>query len=221
MKHLWRILLDQPVILVLLILSCVLPELALQGADYGFWGTSAWRPLSYAYGAFWPGILQGWTPNYPAQPFLMFCSYAFLHTGLAHMIPNMIVLGYVGRLEIDRVGSWRFLIVYLMSVLGGGVGYALLAQGQQSMVGASGALFGLFGAWAFWDLSGTLRERPGLSTLAYAILWPIVVLSFLNLMMYWAADGNVAWATHLGGTLTGALIAPLFDRRPAQGEPAD
>ncbi|WP_245306203.1 rhomboid family intramembrane serine protease [Roseovarius aestuariivivens] len=200
--------------LALLVLASVLPELALQGADMGLWGSARWRPFAYEHFAFWSGLLGGWIPNYAAQPWLMFLSYAFLHAGFGHLLVNMITLVSVGRAEIDRVGVWRFVIIYIASALGGAVGFELLTSKLQPMVGASGALFGLVGAWVVWDICDVMRERPALSTLAWAILWPVVLLSGLNLLMYWAASGNLAWETHLGGCLAGALLAPFMMRKP-------
>lgn len=205
-----------PAVLAVLVLVSCLPELVLQGADWGLWGTTRWRRFSYENFAFWSGLLQGWTPNYTAQPYLMFVSYAFLHAGFGHLLVNMITLISIGRPELERMGAWRFLMIYAMSVLGGAAAFGLLSTKFQPMVGASGALFGLMGAWVIWNTSNALRARPALSTLAYAILWPIVLLVLLNLAMYWAAGGNLAWETHLGGFIAGALVTLLLNRRPAE-----
>ena len=79
------------------------------------------------------------------------------------------------------------------------------------MVGASGALFGLAGgllAWAYIDRFSAAQT-----------LWPVLrVMLFLialNLAMYWALDGLLAWQTHLGGFLVGWVAALLIDPRPA------
>ena len=201
-------------VLLALLLISVLPETILLGADLGIWGSPRWRRFTYEHFAFWTGLLRGWTPNYPFQPALMFVTYALLHAGIGHLLVNMVTLVSVARPELDRVGAWRFGAIYAVSVLGGAVGFALLSDKLQPMVGASGALFGLVGAWVIWDISDTLRARPGIATLAYAILWPIILLSVLNMLMFWVTSGHLAWETHLGGFIAGALAAPFLDRRP-------
>jgi membrane associated rhomboid family serine protease len=201
-------------LLIVLLLGSILPELVMQGADWGLWGTVRWRNFVYEHFAFWRGLLLGWTPNYPAQPWVMFVSYAFLHAGMGHLLVNMITLYSVGRLLQARVGGLRLSLVYAASVLGGAVGFALISARLQPMVGASGALFGLLGAYVVWDISDTVRARPGVATVIYAALWPITFLTLLNLVMFWATGGNLAWETHLGGFLAGALAAPFLDRRP-------
>ncbi len=203
---------------ILIIVLCTVPELALQGADWGVWGSARWRPLTYQNGAFWAGLLQGWQPNYAAQPYTMFVTYAFLHAGAAHLVVNMITLFSLGGEISRRAGQSHMLLIYGASILGGAIGFGLLGTVVQPMVGASGALFGLAGAWVTWDVWAALRVSPALKTLAYALLWPVTFLVGLNLVMLWATGGKLAWETHLGGCLAGSLTAALlliFHRPPA------
>lgn len=202
-----------PIVLTVIFLGCLAVELLLLGADYKLWGSQNWRRFSYEHGAFWVGLLYGWTPVYSGQPVAMFATYAFLHTGLKHLVGNMLILIFIGPGQVRRVGGMRFSVLYAASALGGAIGFALLTDSLRPMVGASGALFGLVGALVVWDISDTLRARPGLKTLAYAMLWPLLLLTALNYGSYWASAGNLAWETHLGGLLAGAFVAPFLDRR--------
>lgn len=195
---------------IVLIVLCCLPELALQGADWGLWGSARWRPLTYQNGAFWGGLLHGWRPNYAAQPYTMFVTYAFLHGGAVHLVVNMVTLFSIGREITRRAGQTHMLIIYGTSIIGGAIGFALLGPVVRPMVGASGALFGLAGAWVTWDVWATLRANPAIKTFVYAILWPIMFLVSLNLIMFWASKGQLAWETHLGGFLAGAVTATLL-----------
>jgi rhomboid protease GluP len=195
---------------ILIIVLCIVPELALQGADWGVWGSARWRPLSYQNGAFWAGLLQGWQPNYAAQPYTMFVTYAFLHAGAAHLVVNMITLFSLGGEIARRAGQSHMLLIYGASILGGAIGFGLLGTVVQPMVGASGALFGLAGAWVTWDVWAALRASPSLKTLAFALLWPVTFLVGLNLVMLWATGGKLAWETHLGGCLAGSLTAAML-----------
>lgn len=205
-------------IIVLIVLCCV-PELVLQGADWGLWGSARWRPLTYQNGAFWSGLLQGWQPNYAAQPYTMFVTYAFLHAGAGHLVVNMITLYTMGREILRRVNQMHMLLIYGASILGGAIGYGFLGPVAQPMVGASGALFGLAGAWVTWDVWGVLRTNRNVKTFIYAIAWPVLFLVGLNVIMYWASSGQIAWETHLGGFLAGAFVAAqlvAFLRNPSE-----
>ena len=197
-------------ILIVLIALCAGVEAVLQLADAQLIGPGRLRSLAYEYGGFWVGLLRSWTPNFPAQPYVMFLTYGFLHGGIVHLAVNMITLWSLGTAVLDRVGVRGFVLLYTGSILGGGLGFALLASVLSPMVGASGALFGLAGgllAWTYVDLF-TLRER----------LWPVAraaaMLAALNLVLWWAMNGQLAWETHLGGFVAGWVIALLVDPRP-------
>lgn len=200
----------QPTVIRGLVILCLLPELVLQGADLGLWGTLRWRGIAYGWAGFWPGLLQNWQPNYPGQPWAMFATYGFLHSGLSHMAGNVVTLVWIGGPLVARVGQGRMVALWAASVIGGGIGYAALANATVPMVGASGGLFGLAGAWAAWDYIDrfTAAER----------LWPVArlvaVLVALNLFLWWAMGGQLAWQTHLGGFVAGWIVALILDPRP-------
>lgn len=203
--------------LVALILLCTVIEAVLWLADRGIVGPPRLRALAYEYGGFWPGLLDGWRPNYAGQPAAMFLSYAFLHGGPLHLLVNMVTLWSLGRAVIDRVGGGGFAALYAAALLGGGVGFGLLAPDLRPMVGASGALFGLAGgvlAWAYVDRF-TTHER----------IWPVgravLLLVALNAVLWWAMDGQLAWQTHLGGFVAGWIAALLIDPRPRDGADPD
>lgn len=192
----------------MLIAVNVVIELTLSAADAGLVGSTRWRALAYQDGAFWAGLLHGWQPNYPAQPWTMFLSYAVLHGGLVHLAGNMLVLWGLGRILQLRLGTAGFLAIYLLSAIGGALAFGLLTRSPQPMVGASGALFGLVGAWQYWRWSR--RRRAGRS------LWPVwqtlAWLAGFNLLFWVLLDGLLAWQTHLGGFVTGWLAAVALDR---------
>jgi rhomboid protease GluP len=195
-----------------ILLACVTVELVLQGADHGLWGSTRWRILAYLNGGFWVGLLHDWRPNYTGQSVAMFASYSFLHAGFAHMAVNMVTLVSLGLGVIARAGQGGFAWVYLASVLGGAAGFALLGTAAQPMVGASGALFGLVGAWLAWEWLERLA--------AGHILWPVLAgvagLIVLNLIMYWAMGGVLAWETHLGGFVAGWIAALILRDRTTE-----
>jgi membrane associated rhomboid family serine protease len=71
---------------------------------------------------------------------------AFLHASLLHIASNMLALIFVGPALEQLLGRWRFAAVYLLSALGGGVAIYAFGNEFTPTVGASGAIFGLFGA---------------------------------------------------------------------------
>ena len=199
-----------PVTLWLITALCVIPEAVLEGSDAGLWGSMRWRGIAYGWGGFWPGLLRGWQPNFHGQPAAMFVSYGFLHGGFSHVAGNMLTLWLVGLPLVARVGQWRFAALYAASQVGGGIGYLLLATGTVPMVGASGALFGLAGAWAAWDYVDRFSATERLWPVARLVL----LLAALNLFVWWAMNGQLAWQTHLGGFAAGWIVALLLDPRP-------
>jgi membrane associated rhomboid family serine protease len=185
-----------------LILSMVLIELIFFMADIGWLGSPRWRSFAYQNGAFWAGLLTNWRPNYAGQTVTMFFTYAFLHGGLIHMVTNMVVLFSLGLMAIKRVGTVGFFVIFFLASFGGGIAFGALSNSVQPMLGASGALFGLIGAWVYWDW----RERHSPIPIVTAILGLIL----LNVIMWWWMNGQLAWQTHLGGFISGWASAVLL-----------
>ena len=134
---------------------------------------------------------------------------AFLHEqglsgfGPLHIIFNMWALILVGPALERLLGPLRFLSVYLLSALGGSVLYYLLAPPTQPALGASGAIFGLFGAWF------VVARRLRLDSRA------IIFLIVLNLAISFAVP-SVAWQDHVGGLITGSLLTAAYAYAPKQ-----
>ncbi len=197
-----------PALLVAVAVVCIVLELLLTAADAQLIGSPLWRPLAYQYGAFWAGLLGNWTPNYPAQPWMMFFTYSFLHAGPGHLLGNMVTLFALGTTVARLAGRRQTVAVYAVSVLGGAVAFGLLSNAAQPMVGASGALFGLAGAWQYHDF--TARRAAG------DRLWPVlqvlIGLVLLNVVLWLLMAGRLAWETHLGGFLAGWVTAAVLRR---------
>jgi len=142
----------------------------------------------------------------------MFATYGFLHGGAMHLLVNMITLASLGQLVIERVGQWRFAAIYALSLLGGAAGFAALSNAVQPMVGASGALFGLAGVLTGWEYTARRLAREGMGP----VLRVVGLLILLNVVMYWAMDGRLAWETHLGGFLAGWAAGWWMRERPQE-----
>jgi membrane associated rhomboid family serine protease len=198
-----------PPAILAIVVVCVVIEALLQAADFGLIGIPRLRQTVYEFGGFWPGLLRDWTPNFPAQPYAMFVTYAFLHGGAVHLIVNMITLVSLGVAVVARVGQRGFLMLYVAAMLGGAAGFGLLADTLRPMVGASGALFGLAGGLVAWDYIDRFSVQEALWPVGRAVL----LLIGLNIVLWWAMGGQLAWETHLGGFVTGWVAAMLIDPR--------
>ena len=91
---------------------------------------------------------------------------------------------------------------------------ALLADGLRPMVGASGSLFGLLGAILAWEYLDHETPREA----RYYIAKVILVLAVLNLLLWWAMGGQLAWQTHLGGFLAGWIAALVIPENAAASD---
>jgi membrane associated rhomboid family serine protease len=140
---------------------------------------------------------------------------AFLHSQgfILHIVLNMYMLWIFGQALEPLMGRVRFLAVYLISAIGGSVGYLALTPGYQpgvpltGVVGASGAIFGLFGAMLLVQ-----RHRGGDTRQLWVLIAINGVIGFVV--------PQIAWQAHLGGLIAGGLCAAVIaytPRGPRQG----
>jgi len=128
--------------------------------------------------------------------------------GFVDILFNMWALVFVGPSLEGLLGRVRFLAVYLLSAVGGGVMYYFLAPPNNPAVGASGAIFGLFGAWF------VVSRRLRLDTRG------IVMLIAINLALSFFFHNVIAWQDHIGGLLTGALLTAAYAYAPRKNRTA-
>jgi len=124
--------------------------------------------------------------------------------GLLDIAFNMWALLVIGPAMERVLGGVRYLAVYLASALGGSVAYYLLAPPGIPALGASGAIFGLFGGWF------VLARRLRLDT-----RW-VVFLIVLNLGISFALP-IIAWQAHVGGLVVGGALTAAYAYAPRQG----
>jgi membrane associated rhomboid family serine protease len=120
----------------------------------------------------------------------------FLHLDFLHIAFNMITLLIVGPAVEVMLGKSRFLTLYLLAGLGGNALSYLIAPANQVSAGASGAIFGVLGAYV---VLARLRAKP---------MGPVVALIVINLVIGFA--GNIEWQAHIGGLLVGAVLGLAF-----------
>ncbi|MBV6698751.1 rhomboid family intramembrane serine protease [Kitasatospora aureofaciens] len=131
----------------------------------------------------------------------------FLHVQLWHVGVNMLALWWTGPVLEAALGRLRFLALYLVSGLAGSAFAFLIAGNLMNSVGASGAIYGLFGATVVMQI----RNRGPLG--------PVMALLVFNLILTFSAAGVIDWRAHLGGLVVGALTATglMFAPRERRG----
>jgi membrane associated rhomboid family serine protease len=149
----------------------------------------------------------------------------FVHGGLFHLAGNMLYLWIFGDNVEDRLGRFRFLLFYLLSGVGAAATQILSdPHSQIPMVGASGAISGVLGAYlllypharvvtlVFFGWFVRVIEIRALFVLGF---W--IVVQLVSGLLTWGAQvGGVAWFAHVGGFVAGlVMVIPL--RRRAEG----
>ena len=152
-----------------------------------------------------------WGPMVASGEWWRLITSGFLHASLIHIGSNMLALFFIGRALEPALGSLRFGLIYFVSLAAGSLGVLALEPDSLSL-GASGAIFGLMGAFVV-----IARDR-GISVMQSGI-GPVILL---NLVITFTIPG-IAIGAHLGGLIGGAGIAFLMvemDRRRIGRGPA-
>jgi membrane associated rhomboid family serine protease len=128
-------------------------------------------------------------------------SSGFLHGGLVHIGVNMLSLFWLGRFIEVVLGSPRMLLVYMASLIGAGLAVTYSAPADTLTLGASGAIFGLFGA--LFAIGLKLGERGG------ELVRSNIGILILNLIFSFSFPG-ISWQAHIGGLITGFALTLLI-----------
>ena len=147
-------------------------------------------------------------------------TYAFLHGDILHILLNMLMVYFFGR-EIEMLfGERRFLTFYLLCAVVAGVGWLLLSgEATAYCIGASGAAFGIAGAFA-----AIYPKREIVFLLFFIIPMRMtarnlaLLLAGVTLIGLIYDDGNIAHAAHLAGGLAGYIYARRWAGRSASGD---
>ncbi|GII95859.1 rhomboid family intramembrane serine protease [Sinosporangium siamense] len=137
-----------------------------------------------------------------ADQFYRMITSAFLHWGFLHIALNMWALFTLGPYLEQAFGHLRFAGLYLLSAFGGSVMSLWFDAANVLSAGASGAIFGLFGAFFIVSRRLNLDVRP------------ILVLLVLNLVITFWPGANISWTAHIGGLITGGLVAVALAYAP-------
>lgn len=174
--------------------------------------TLGFAPSSFVapgYGVYAPDFAVAWVSP---------LSYMFLHADVVHLLMNMLFLAAVGTAVERRLGWQRFIAFYLATGVAALLGTALMywfALEIVILIGASGAVSGLFGGVArFYFQSrgpGPLNKRFAGLQLVGAFIAINLLFGLLGIDTFGGVRA-VAWEAHIAGLIAGYLLFPLFDR---------
>ncbi len=187
---------DYPITSILLIITTII--FILMFASYGF----QYEGLEALYQF---GAVHGSTIQADPSQFWRVFSAMFIHIGLEHFVVNMLTLYFLGR-QIEAIfGSWKFLLLYLMSGVMGNV-FVIYFSPDTLAAGASTSLFGLFSAVIVLRYTTRNYYIQQLGQSYMSLLAVNLIMSFLP---------GISLAGHLGGLVGGALGAVIL---PVSGE---
>ena len=169
------------------------------------------------------GLVPSQLISNPAETWITIFTSMFLHGGWFHILSNMWILVIFGDNIEDRMGGGRYLIFYLLSGTAAALLQAYLSPASdQPMIGASGAIAGVLGAYLILFPRAriaslvpiffifTLVEIPAVIFLGF---WFVLQLFSGWLALQGADMSGVAWWAHIGGFVFGMLAVRLFVRR--------
>ena len=181
----------------------------------------------YAFGLI-PDVLLGdarLPPEIATVPaWLTVFTSMFMHGGWMHLLGNMLYLWIFADNVEDRFGHGRFIVFYVLCGIGAALAQALPdPQSQIPMVGASGAISGVLGAYMLMFPRahvlvliplGVLTRVVHLPALLVLGLW--FAMQLLSEMLAPASGGGVAFRAHIGGFVAGMVLLPMFRRRTSR-----
>lgn len=141
-----------------------------------------------------------WVPGLASGAWWQAVTQMFTHEAVWHIASNMFVLYFLGPLVESAMGRARFLALYLVAGLAGGLSAALLSSPESSVLGASGAIWGLMAA------ALVLAVRNRVTSMRDSLLQMVG----LNVVITVVGFQFISWQGHLGGFVGGALAAAVI-----------
>ena len=179
-------------------------------------------------GSWWDFSLLVFQPSAPTIATAI--THAFLHGGWLHLIGNLVYLIIFGRPLEDRLGSFRFYIVFAAATAVGAYTHLALTALyspqylQYGVIGASGATSGILGAylvrlhfsrvrvgyWIFMPLQGVNRAGRTYVPVVFAIVFWFALQGIRTMMQLGTGGMRIAYSVHLGGFAAGVILALCF-----------
>ena len=132
-------------------------------------------------------------------------SHAFLHGNLLHLGFNTIVLIWIGPPLELALGSLRFVVLYVVSAVGGAVAVALVNSPMQPVLGGSGALFGMMGAAVALHLRSSRHMMA-----AFDQRGPRMLLTLIGINLLFGLLPGISNTAHIGGLIGGTCLVLVF-----------
>ncbi len=155
------------------------------------------------------------TVEYFPQLYTLFTSM-FLHGGFAHILGNMIVFLFMGIAFEQRIGMKNFLVIYLVTGVCGALTHSFLNLGSATvLIGASGAIFGILGAFAYsYPRDEVVMPIPLGIVMIFRrikVMYAAILFAVLEtvIVLYGTQDTTAHFA-HIGGLLSGVILAAIL-----------
>lgn len=165
----------------------------------GGWSEIEARGVMIAEGVRFAGV--GYLDGVAEGAYARLLTAAFLHAGFIHLLFNMYALALFGPMLEQFLGYVRFIALYLTTAIASSVTVYWLSPPDQPTLGASGAIFGLFGA----SFAVLMRRGSDIS--------PLVMLLGINLLITFTVP-NISWQGHLGGLVSGLALGAVLAYAP-------
>jgi len=162
------------------------------------------------------GLIPAQLIETPVRMYPTIYSSMFLHSGVAHLMGNMLYLWIFGNNIEDVLGKFRFIIFYLVCGTLASMGHIVTdLQSDVPMVGASGAISGILGAYLVLFPFARVKTLVFLGFLITIVRVPAIILLVIWVLIQVfsgvvAGDGGVAWFAHIGGFIAGMLLILPF-----------
>ena len=165
-------------------------------------------PASLLQGALLPEALRWVSPE------LTLITSMFLHGGFMHLIGNMLYLWIFADNIEDDLGPKRFLLFYLLAGVGAAMTQVLMdTHSQVPMVGASGAIGGVLGAYLINHPNARVLVLIPFGFFSQLIkIRALYVLGFWFILQFISSGGGVAYAAHIGGFISGIILILFFNK---------
>ena len=174
--------------------------------------------LFYSYGLI-PSVLMGHNQLpmdlYAIPGWLTIFTSMFMHGGFMHLGGNMLYMWIFADNIEDNLGPSRFLIFYLLAGTGAAMTQVLMdTQSQVPMIGASGAIGGVLGAYLINYPNARVLVLIPFGFFSQLIkIRALYVLGFWFILQFISSGGGVAYAAHIGGFISGIILILFFNKK--------
>ena len=204
---------SRPIVTYFLIGLCILVFLMQLGSQSYQTGQ-----LFYSYGLI-PSVLMGHNQLpmdlYVVPAFVTIFSSMFMHGGFMHLIGNMLYMWIFADNIEDNLGPKKFLIFYILSGIGAAMTQVFMDTNSQiPMVGASGAIGGVLGAYLINHPNAKVLVLIPFGFFSQLIkIRALYVLGFWFILQFISSGGGVAYAAHIGGFVSGIILILFFNKK--------